>query len=86
MNHQTLYGFDGLPITPKVKYVHDLLTGRVITSRTVGLYDPTKQWDWISRHVAEWNECEVEDVGCVETDDGEFITVKGKPVAEVRVN
>lgn len=72
------------PAPSKVKYVHDLLTGRVITSRTVG----TSPWNgqWIFEAVAVWNECDVDDLATVETDDGEFIALKGKPVAEVRVN
>ena len=66
------------------KYVHDLASGRVITSRTQ--YDPFHQWTWISNAVAAWHDCDVDDVACVETDDGDRITVRGEIVAYVDEN
>lgn len=74
------------PTLPLRKYVHDLQTGRVITSRPLGSYDSMNQWAWISNAVADWHDCDVADVDCIETDEGEFITVKGERAAIIEVN
>lgn len=70
---------------PRTKYVHDAMTGRVITSRTVGLGDPFSG-QWIVEAIASAFECEADDVSCVETDDGEFFVINGERVAYVDVN
>jgi len=56
------------------------LDGRTL-SRTHGLND---KWDWIVRTVLHSTDCDCEEeVDVVETDDGDIITVRGKPYARV---
>lgn len=42
-------------------------------------------WTWIARTVADELECEPEDVGCIETDDGDMVTVFGLPVYQIQI-
>ena len=41
------------------------------------------KWDWIRETVAAECECDPDQVGCVESDDGDLITVDGMPVYKV---
>ncbi len=70
---------------PLVKYVHDLISGRVIASRYVADMDPYSG-EWITEAIATWFECTKDDVDCIETDDGDRWTVRGEIVASVEVN
>lgn len=40
-------------------------------------------WTWIANTVARECECDEDQVGCVESDDGDLITVDGLPVYRV---
>jgi hypothetical protein len=44
----------------------------------------SNQWGWIADSVAKEFECSADDVNCLETDDGDVLTVNGKPVAFVQ--
>lgn len=55
-----------------------LSTGKVFACTIVGFFDA---WNWIRETVADEFECSVDDVDCIETDDGDLITVLGVPVA-----
>lgn len=68
-----------------VKYLHDYLTGRVIGRKTVALCDPYSG-EWITDAMVEEFQCRRDDVGCVETETGEFMTVRGEIVAYVDTN
>lgn len=39
------------------------------------------RWDWIQRSIAEQFECHRDEVGCIETDNGDRFTIDGEPVA-----
>lgn len=43
--------------------------------------DTTNRWGWISRTIASQFNCWPDDVGVIETDDGDRITVRGEIVA-----
>jgi hypothetical protein len=47
-------------------------------------YQPGAKWDWIRETVAHECECDPDQVGCIESDDGDMITVDGLPVYLVR--
>lgn len=38
-------------------------------------------WATIQEELADWADCQPEDVACIETPDGDFLTVEGIPVA-----
>jgi hypothetical protein len=67
-----------IPAVMPIKYIHCALTGRVIDSRRL---DEEANWNWISQAVASWCDCPADEVRCVETDDGEDLTVDGEVVA-----
>ena len=67
----------------RTKYLHDM-TGRVITSRTVALCDPYSG-DWITEAIVSKFECSPDDVGTVETDEGERITARGEVIGYISV-
>lgn len=46
-------------------------------------YQPGAQWDWIRETVAHECECDPNQVECIESDDGDLITVDGMPVYRV---
>lgn len=46
-------------------------------------FQPGAKWDWIANTVARECECDEDQVGCVESDDGDLITVDGLPVYRV---
>lgn len=69
-------------------YLHDLATGRVFNSAPVyGLsqLDGTR-WEWISSALAAEYGCRLTEVDCVETDDGDRLTVRGEMVARMERN
>lgn len=70
---------------PRVKYVHEYLSGRVITSRKVSDTDPYSG-EWIVDAIACSFDVRSDAVECVETDEGEFYTIDGERVAYVEVN
>lgn len=39
------------------------------------------RWSWILSHITNEYACAADDVDCIETDDGDQITVGGEPVA-----
>jgi hypothetical protein len=41
---------------------------------------PSDAWAWIAETVAQDCECDPEDVHCEESEDGDLITVDGRPV------
>lgn len=41
---------------------------------------PAARWDWIAETVAAECECDPDEVDCMESDDGDMITVDGLPV------
>jgi hypothetical protein len=65
--------------TMTVWYTIKTLDGRTL-SRTHSL---DHKWEWISDVVAADAECWTADVSLKETDDGDIITVHGKPYARV---
>jgi hypothetical protein len=61
-------------------YIHDLDTRACIAS--AGFTDfITHSWPWVQQTVAAHYDCAPDDVKCIESDDGDRITVRGKPVA-----
>ena len=64
-----------------VWYELKTLDGRTIW-RTHGL-KPEDKWTWIVRNLMADAECEEDDVDLKETEDGDVITVSGKPYARV---
>lgn len=60
------------------------MDGRTL-SRTHGL-KPEDKWHWIVSNVMGDAECSEDDVGLEETEDGDVITVSGKPYARVSWN
>lgn len=46
-------------------------------------FQPGATWDWIRETVAHECECDPDQVGCMESDDGDLITVDGMPVYRV---
>jgi hypothetical protein len=58
------------------------------TGRTLATADSCieSQWDWMQGVIARQFDCDAEDVGGDETDDGDVLTVRGKPVARVVKN
>lgn len=66
------------------KYLHDALTGHVITSRTVALCNPYSG-DWITQAIVSKFECSPDEVDCIETNDGERITARGEVVGYISV-
>lgn len=42
-------------------------------------------WTWIAETVAHELSVEPEDVGCLETDDGDMVTVFGLPVYQIQI-
>jgi hypothetical protein len=47
-------------------------------------YQPGARWDWIRETVAAECGADADQVGCIESDDGDMITVDGLPVYLVR--
>lgn len=41
------------------------------------------KWDWIRETVAAECECEPDQVGCIESDEGDLITVDGMPCYKI---
>lgn len=71
------------PTANALCYLHDHLTGRCLGSlwhRGIGT-----KWDWIAATVASEYGCSADDVDCIETDDGDKITVNGVVVAYTAV-
>ena len=64
-----------------VWYELKTLDGETLAS-THGL-KPEDKWNWIIRVVMAEAECEEDDVGLEETEDGDVITACGKPYARV---
>lgn len=61
--------------------VTDLATGRRVAS---GWFERLHHvWPTISRTVAEWHECEPNDVEIAETEDGDMVAVNGRIVAAI---
>lgn len=66
---------------------NDKLTARLFDAETdeqIGwnIFDSHLSiWPWAQRHLAFIHDCEVDEVDCIETDDGDRITVRGKIVA-----
>ena len=42
-------------------------------------FQPGAKWDWIRETIAAECECEPDQVGTMETDDGDVVTVDGMP-------
>lgn len=61
--------------------IRDITNGRVIVATLNNHISLSRRWSWIAEHIALNFECHVDDVDCIETDDGDVITADGKPVA-----
>jgi hypothetical protein len=55
------------------------LDGKVIAEASVSFISGDR-WAWIVETVARETECREDQVGCVETDEGDVVTVDGIPV------
>lgn len=60
-------------------YIMDALTNRCIASAYFTRL--TARWSWVQEVVAGEYECEPDEVGCIETENGDKITVRNVPVA-----
>lgn len=71
---------------PKVKYIQCVLTGHVITSRTVGLTNPF-DGSWITEAVASHFNVSPDEIESIETEEySDGLAIKGELVAFVEVN
>jgi hypothetical protein len=73
-------------LKPRIRIGYIVLTdGRVIGSNHFGEYGINRlnQRDWIVGHMISETGCNADDVGCVETDEGDRITVYGNIAAEL---
>jgi hypothetical protein len=59
------------------------IDGRCIASNHYGAYGINRlnRWTWIQEAIAAECECSMDDVGCIETDEGDFFTADGLIVA-----
>jgi hypothetical protein len=65
-------------------YLHDANSHAVLASTA---FDPlVNRMPWITQVMCGYHECEPDAVGYIETDDGEFVTVKGARAAYVARN
>ena len=67
----------------KTKTLRDIATGEVISKGYDLLATLNTKWNWISRAVARHFECDESDVHCLETDNGDVITIGDRPVAYI---
>jgi hypothetical protein len=47
--------------------------------------DMFARWPWVQEVVASHERCDIEDIDCVETEDGDKITVKGVIVGHYEI-
>lgn len=45
---------------------------------------PGDAWGWIVESVAHEHDCDEDDVGCAESDDGDLVTICGEPAYVIR--
>lgn len=62
--------------------IHRLCDHSVIS--TIFCLNLLSTWPMIQEAVAHEFECDPDDVGCIETDDGDQITARGVPVAYIK--
>lgn len=65
-------------------YLHDATTHAVLASTAFDWH--TNRMPWITQVICGYHECEPDDVGYIETDDGEFVTVRGERAAYIDRN
>lgn len=74
-------------VKPRLRFAYLILTedGRCIASNHYGEFalNRLNRWDWIVGYMIQEFGCDPDDVDCLETDDGDRITVDGKIVAEL---
>lgn len=52
---------------------------------SAGFTAPGDAWGWIASEVARECECDPEDVHCEESEDGDLVTVSGRPVYKIGI-
>jgi len=57
----------------------DDATGSVVCCTTPGV----EAWECICEGARDFYDCRLADIGCIETDDGDKLTVLGEPVASI---
>ena len=70
-------------------YIHRALcsleTGRPIFSADFTDNRNGDIWDWMQSVVSAEHECSVDDVGLLETDDGDIVTIDGLPAYRIEI-